>query len=284
MIDSIITSLAHSLDEVIEIILFGFAFFFIERINPADKTAKFFKDDMNNEIFLAAINAFLFIPLCLIVSSLFVAITLQPLIPYQMFAPQIQSLPIAVQILIGSIIVDFSTYWRHRFTHFHMWSYHSVHHSAKQLTWISGLRLHPIDLLAALMLTSSILYIVGFSGVGFLGTIIFIKLMNYTTHMNYNLKFGKPLRYILASPHYHRWHHATEKSAYDKNFCGAFPFLDIIFGTYYHPEELPQGYGLSPQEQKNFPEHSNIGWLTYPFKRTYKIWKKKLGHAKKNRK
>ncbi len=281
MIDSVLKYLNQPLLDTAEIILFGLAFFFIEKINPADKNAKFFKDDMNNELFLALTNAFIFIPLCALISTLFVGMTLAPLLPYQMFAPQIQSLPLAFQVILGAIIVDFSTYWRHRFTHFHMWSYHSVHHSAKQLTWISGLRLHPIDILASLMLTSFILYIVGFSGAGFFGTIIFIKVMNYMTHMNYNLKFGKPLRYILASPHYHRWHHATEKSAYDKNFCGAFPFLDIIFGTYYHPEELPQGYGLSPQEQKNFPERSNIGWLTYPFNRTYKIWKKKLGYAKK---
>lgn len=261
--------------EIGELIFFGFLFFFLERINPAERETKFFKSDMNNEVFLALINIVLFIPICVFLAALLVETTLKPLIGYQLFAAQIEALPLAIQILFGALLLDFATYWRHRFTHFYMWSYHSVHHSAKQLTWISGLRLHPMDILAGTLLSTFLLYIFGFSGAGFLGALIVIKVMNYFTHMNLDLKFGKPLRYILCSPAFHRWHHATVKEAYDKNFCGVFPFYDLMFGTYYHPEELPANYGLSVGEQKNFPERSTIGWLIYPFKRDWKLWKKR---------
>lgn len=267
--------------ELIELVVFGLLFYFLERINPAERDTKFFKSDMNNEVAFALINLFIFVPLTAFLAVLLVEMTLKPLIGYQLFANEIESLPLAIQILFGALLLDFSTYWRHRFTHFYMWSYHSVHHSAKQMTWITGLRLHPLDLLASALLSSFLLYIFGFSGVGFLGAIIIVKFMNYFTHVNMNLKFGKPLRYILCSPVFHRWHHATVKEAYDKNFCGVFPFFDLMFGTYYHPEELPENYGLSPGEQKNFPERSTFGWLIYPFKRDLKLWKRR--REKKNK-
>lgn len=263
------------LPSLVEIIIFGVIFTLIERLKPAEKNTGIFKNDMRNEVLLALVNLFFFAPLMAIIALIFINVTLEPLITEQLFSKQIQSLPIMVQVIFGAILLDFSTYWRHRFTHFYMWSYHSVHHSATQITWITGFRLHPIDIFVATMLDSTVLYIFGFTGIGFVGAIIIIKMMNYITHMNYDLKFDKPLRYIFSSPHYHRWHHATVASAYNKNFCGAFPFIDLMFGSYYHPEELPSGMGLSLAEQKNFPEQSFIGWLTYPFKRTVKLWKKK---------
>ncbi len=273
---NIIQSLNSTLPDFIELIIVGIILTFIERIKPAEKIKGFFKDDMKTELITAIINIFIFLPIIAILSYSFIDTILSPLIKEQLFAEQIQNLPLTIQIILGAVILDFSTYWRHRFTHFYMWSYHSMHHSAKQITWITGFRLHPIDLLAAILFNSFILYILGFSGIGFMGATIIIKAMNYFTHLNYNIKFSKPLRYIIASPHYHRWHHATNKQAYNTNFCGTFPFLDIIFRSYYHPEELPPKYGLSPMEQKSFPTNSYIGWMLYPFKRNLKFLVKKL--------
>jgi len=264
------------LPDAIEIIIFGLLFFFVERIKPAEKDIGFFKNDMKNEIFLATVNLLIFIPLSAFIVTIFIDVTLRPFVDEQLFADQIMALPLLLQIILGAVIIDFATYWRHKFTHYYLWSYHSVHHSVKHITWITGLRLHPIDIFVATLFTYVLLYFVGFSGAGFLGAVILMKFMNYFTHINLNLKFSKPLRYIIASPVYHRWHHATVERAYNTNFCGAFPFLDLLFGTYYHPEDLPEATGLSPAEQKNFPEFGYIGWLTYPFKRDYKFWKRKL--------
>lgn len=276
--NDIIAFIDSKVPEVVEILIFGFLFFFIEKIRPAEKNTRFFKDDLKNEASLAIVNIFVFIPIIAFIAFLCLEVSLKPLFGKHMFAEHIEALPLMVQILLGALAIDFSTYWRHRFTHHYMWSYHSVHHSADQLTWLTSMRLHPVDILAAGMLDTFILYIFGFSGAGFLGAMILIKLMNYFTHVNLNAKFPEPVRYILASPHYHRWHHATTPDAYNKNYCGVFPIWDILFGTYYHPEDLPEGYGLSKREQQNFPRLSTIGWLTYPFKRDYKIWKKRRTH------
>ncbi|MBI1301849.1 MAG: hypothetical protein GC137_09370 [Alphaproteobacteria bacterium] len=257
---------------LLELLIFGALLSALERFRfkRAEPETGVLKKDFNQELLLAVSNIALFVPLTGFVALLFAQTTLGKIIPYQMLRDDIHALPLLLQIILGALILDFSTYWRHRFTHFYMWHYHAIHHSAEQITWLTGFRLHPIDLFAGAIFDTIILYVLGFSGMGFLGAMIIIRFMNYFTHLNLNLKFDKPLRYVFASPHYHRWHHANQKDAYDKNFCGAFPIWDILFGTYYHPEELPEKYGLSSLDSPHFPKESFVGWLAYPFTRMKK--------------
>jgi len=251
----------------IEILIFGLAFFAIEKIRPAEKKIKFIKHDTKEELALAFLNAGLFSPIAYTIVAVFLLSLIKDFIPYQIFNEQLASLPLLFQILAACFIMDFSTYWRHRTTHRvkWFWPFHAIHHSAKHLNWLTSLRLHPVDLFIATLFDVFILHIFGFEAEGIIFAIITIRCFNYFTHANIDLKFDKPIRYIFASPNFHRWHHATEKSAYDKNFCSMFSLLDVMFGTYYHPEDLPSGYGLEPKEQKNYPT-SILGWLTYPFK------------------
>src|SRR5205814_348924 len=89
--------------------------------------------------------------------------------------------------------------------------------------------------------------------------------MNLLVHANLNWTFG-PLRYVVASPVFHRWHHTTEREAQDKNFAGIFPFWDILFGTWYFPKgKLPVEFGVSDPVPEGF-----LGTLAYPFKKREK--------------
>ena len=61
-------------------------------------------------------------------------------------------------------------------------------------------------------------------------------------HANLNWTFG-PLKSVLVSPVFHRWHHAD--SVCDKNFASTFSLWDRMFGTWYMPAgALPGGYGI----------------------------------------
>lgn len=155
-----------------------------------------------------------------------------------------------------------------------MWPFHAIHHSAEHLNWLTTLRLHPIDIMIAVIFDFTLLHLAGFDGAGMVFAVIFFKAYNYFTHANLNVKFEKPLRYIFVSPHFHRWHHANEKHAYNKNYSSMFSCLDYIFGTYYHPEDrLPKIYGIDENDQKNFPTNF-LGQLAYPIKKTFRALKK----------
>ena len=75
-----------------------------------------------------------------------------------------------------------------------------------------------------------------------------------------NWTFG-PLRYVLVSPAFHRWHHSKEAEAIDKNFATMFPIWDLIFGTLYFPKgRNPGNFGVGD----NVPENL-VGQMIYPF-------------------
>lgn len=238
----------------ITLLVAGGICFFLEKLRPAEKNTPFFKRDFKKEMALALLNAILLIPFFGFLVTITIIAALEALVPYQMFGETLAHLPLMVQIPLGLAIMDFSTYWRHRLSHHYWWQYHSFHHSAEEITWITSLRLHPVDALSALLFDTVILYFIGFEGVGIAGATMVLLAYNYFTHLNIDIQFRKPLCYILASPHYHRWHHANDKRAYEKNFCAIFSFYDVIFGTFYHPEELPGSYGLDPDAQKKIPQ------------------------------
>src|SRR5438876_10873774 len=64
-------------------------------------------------------------------------------------------------------------------------------------------------------------------------------------HANLRFEFG-PLRWLLATPQFHHWHHTAQRDAVDKNFAVHLPVLDWLFGTFYLPRgRWPDSYGLA---------------------------------------
>ncbi len=72
---------------------------------------------------------------------------------------------------------------------------------------------------------------------------MFITLQAIFVHANVRLRFG-PMRWLIATPEFHHWHHAANPAAYNSNFAGEFPWIDLVFGTVYMPtEKMPVAYG-----------------------------------------
>jgi sterol desaturase/sphingolipid hydroxylase (fatty acid hydroxylase superfamily) len=82
-------------------------------------------------------------------------------------------------------------------------------------------------------------------------------------HANVRWDFG-PLRYVIATPAFHRWHHSTEADALNKNFSGLFPVTDWLFGTLYMPKGVqPTRFGVNDLAvPKGF-----FGQLAFPLQR-----------------
>lgn len=67
---------------------------------------------------------------------------------------------------------------------------------------------------------------------------------------------------MIASPAFHRWHHAADEAGRDKNFAGLFPVWDLLFGTYYLPEHPPKACGVDEDVPNTLR-----GQLRYGFRR-----------------
>lgn len=173
-------------------------------------------------------------------------------------------LPLWAQAFVFLAASDFLLYWFHRLYHgSHMWKYHAVHHSSEDLDWISAARFHPVNILFGTVIVDVLLLLAGISPNVMLWVGPFTTAHSAFVHANLNWSLG-PLRYVIATPVFHRWHHTSLERGGNKNFAGTFPILDLLFGTYYMPEgKLPDAYGA---EEANFPAGLG-GQLMYPFRR-----------------
>lgn len=173
------------------------------------------------------------------------------------------SLPALAQVALVLVLGDFIGYWMHRAFHRGwLWRFHAVHHGSRELTWMSAVRVHPVND-ALTRMTQAIPFVaLGFSPLVVAGYLPFLTFYAIAQHANLRWDFG-PLRHVFASPTFHRWHHADEPAARDKNFAGLLPLWDWLFGTLYLPHgEHPQRFGI---QGETVPP----GWIaqmTYPFR------------------
>ncbi len=175
----------------------------------------------------------------------------------------LSELPFAVQLVMFMVVSDFLLYWNHRFFHGQaMWKYHAIHHSSEDLDWISAARFHPVNLFIGTVAVDVILLLAGISPDVMVWISPFTTFHSAFVHANLNWTLG-PLKYLIATPVFHRWHHTSLEQGGNTNFAGTFPIWDILFGTYRMPKgELPVTYGVDdPVMPHGFPEQ-----MAYPFR------------------
>lgn len=173
------------------------------------------------------------------------------------------NLPFVVELFFAFFITDLFQYWTHRLFHTQvfLWRFHSVHHSTRNMDWLAGSRTHIMDIVITRMMVFFPLYIFGFSDIVFSIYILFMTIHAVLIHANTRINFGF-LKYIFATPQYHHWHHTDDPKYYDKNFATIFPFIDMIFGTYYLPKNVwPESTGV---REANFPK-GYVKQFIYPF-------------------
>jgi hypothetical protein len=140
------------------------------------------------------------------------------------------------------------------------WPFHAVHHSTEELDWLGSVRVHPVNDLVNKLFQVSPLLLLGFNPWVTLSAAPFLTFYAIFLHANVNWDLG-PLRGVIASPVFHRWHHSKDQEAWDKNFAGLLPIWDRLFGTYYMPEgRWPENFGIHDPMPSNV-----VGQMWVPF-------------------
>lgn len=228
--------------------------------------ASLFNKEFKCEAFYPFINIFISKPLLIVLIYALINLGAGGL-PYQIFDQYVAAMPVVFQVLLGLLIIDISVWIRHGFVHKYFWSFHAVHHSAAELSFMTTTRLHPLDQVMMSLIDIVILYVIGFSAEGMAVAVIIKDLNNMFVHSNIVLDYPKPWKYIFVSPNMHRWHHATEKEAHDKNYCVVFAFVDYLMGTYYVPDNaLPKAYGCAQPDLDDVAGKNIVTELLVPFK------------------
>lgn len=255
----------------------GFAVFFalftvLEKLFPAIRQKPVFRQgyrlDMLYWVLAPTINA-LIKKAAVIAALLLVAWALDLKLDGSIkngFGPIAQQ-PLGWMVLEVLVVGDFVSYWTHRIFHRRrLWKIHAIHHSSTELDWLSSVRVHPLNQALNSAVSVAVLVALGFPLEIMKGYLPFIIIYGVLLHANVPWDFG-PLRYVIASPRFHRWHHTSEEHGLDKNFAGLFPVFDLLFGTFYMPRgEQPGQFGVRNDE---VPQ-SLWAQMVYPFRKASK--------------
>lgn len=179
-------------------------------------------------------------------------------------ATQVAALPVPVQVVAMVLIADFTQYWVHRTFHAVplLWPFHAIHHSAEEMDWLAGSRLHLVDVLLTRGVTYVPIFVLGFSQPALIVYVVLVAAQATFIHANVRWEF-RPVRHVVATPAFHHWHHSADEEAIDRNFAVHTPMWDLLFGTYHLPDRWPTRYGIHGRPVP-------AGWwrqLVQPFRR-----------------
>ncbi|ODU76221.1 MAG: fatty acid hydroxylase [Rhodanobacter sp. 68-29] len=162
------------------------------------------------------------------------------------FQQSVQHIPFVPQLLLCILAADLAQYWAHRAYHEVplLWRFHAVHHSVKTMDWLAGSRQHMLELVATRVCVLAPLYVLGFSEGVMAAYILVVGFQAVFNHANVHLPWG-PLKYVLVTPNFHHWHHASDDEAIDRNYAAHYAFLDYLFGTAVKSSnKFPEKYGV----------------------------------------
>jgi sterol desaturase/sphingolipid hydroxylase (fatty acid hydroxylase superfamily) len=170
--------------------------------------------------------------------------------------------PLWVQVIGCIVIADIGYYTAHRISHSvpFLWKFHAVHHSIEEMDWLAAHRIHPVDMLFTHSFALLPLYFMGFSLEAVVIFQVIYQAHTLLIHANTRLRFG-PLKWLIASPEYHHWHHANEPEAYDRNFAAQLSVIDWIAGTLFLPLRRPARYGINEEMPRWYHQQ-----LLHPFR------------------
>jgi len=231
----------------------------LEQMLPLHAEQRLTRRHWLNDVFYLLFNGIVIRFGLLIVVGMAMLVT-ERLVPTSLTAA-VQSQPIWLQAIEVLLVADVGFYLAHRTFHAvpFLWRFHAIHHSIEEMDWLAAHRVHPVDQILTKAASILPIFALGFSGEAVLIYVLIYHWQSVFIHSNTRIKFG-PLRWLLASPQFHHWHHANERQAYDKNFAGQLPLLDLIGGTLYMPDRMPAKYGVDEPVPQLYHQQ-----LAYPF-------------------
>lgn len=180
------------------------------------------------------------------------------------FQGRVAAQPLWLQFAEILFAIDLATYWVHRAFHVvpRLWNFHAIHHSSLTLDWLAGSRMHVVDILVTRAAGFLPVLLLGFAPAAVYAYLVFVSF--HAVYIHSNIRWRWPLvRWMIATPEFHHWHHTSDEEGIDKNFAAFLPLLDVAFGTAHLPGKWPRKYGTV----KFQPPETYLGQLAYPFRR-----------------
>ncbi len=149
--------------------------------------------------------------------------------------------PLWGQMVLAVALVDFVFYWQHRMFHFvpALWRLHALHHNPERMHVLKSARLHAGEVVIRFILIYAPLALLGAPKTVLLWYAVLDNAIGNLAHANLRLRFPALAHRLFVTPGVHHLHHAKDQRLGNGNFSGLLPVWDILFGTYFHPDDFP---------------------------------------------
>ncbi|GAB4287033.1 MAG: sterol desaturase family protein [Ignavibacteriaceae bacterium] len=163
--------------------------------------------------------------------------------PYRLI--DLSSLGTIAGAIAGILLYEFGVYIWHRTMHrsdFLWRTFHQMHHSAERLDTYGAFFLSPLDMIGWTVLGSICFsLIVGIPTQAI--TVVLLVTNFFSIFQHANINTPRWLGYIIQRPESHTIHHA--RGIHKHNYSDL-PLFDILFGTFYNPEDYKYETGFYP--------------------------------------
>lgn len=171
--------------------------------------------------------------------------------------------PVVLQFLVAIVVVDGAGYFAHRLSHIEpLWSFHSVHHTQKNLSPLTNYRLHLVDVAFITVARAIAAFSLGLYGMeqqALHPAVVLLPVVELFAHSGLDWTYG-PLGRLVVSPRFHGIHHSSAREDFDRNFGMFFSFWDDLFGTAVR-DRSARGFGVADSQM---PE-SFLHQVYWPF-------------------
>ncbi len=144
--------------------------------------------------------------------------------------------PSSVHAVAAFVLIDFWTYWWHRFNHIipFLWRFHRMHHSDTEMDVTTATRFHTGEVMFSSTLR---LLLIPLIGIPIWTLILYDILLLASTQFHHanialNRSVDRFIRLFIVSPNMHKIHHSKEQIETDSNFTSLFSIWDRVFGTF----------------------------------------------------
>ncbi|MBF5055570.1 hypothetical protein Y5W_00864 [Alcanivorax sp. 521-1] len=248
---------------ILTLLVLALVFIPLERIYPKDRDQRVLRRG-----WITDMKYFLFSHVGVQLISFFTVIPIQVFLHdhvHRGFQQWVAAQPLWLQFLELLVVVDLASYWIHRAFHEvpGLWKFHAVHHSSERLDWMASSRLHLVEIIANRFAGYLPIFVLGFAPSAVYAYLVFISFHAIFIHANVRFRFPG-VRWLIATPEFHHWHHSSEDEAVDKNYAAFLPIYDKLFGTLFMPDRLAARYGT--RASTRVPE-GVVRQFSFPFRR-----------------
>lgn len=246
------------------LLLLAVIFVPLERLLALHPEQKLLRRGLSNDLVYVVVNA-------LVIKAGTIALFVAAVLVTEGWVPEalrtaLSAQPAWLQFVQVLIIADIGFYLVHRLFHKvpWLWKFHAVHHSIEELDWLAAHRVHPVDQLLTKGASFVPCIVLGYSEAAIGAYVLVYHWHSILLHANIRIPFG-PMRWLVASPEFHHWHHSDHREAYNKNFAGQLAVLDVVFGTAHMTHgTVPTKYGCSDRVPPTY-----LRQLAYPFRQWF---------------